>query len=137
MYVVLGFRFSHITYVCCSIQQRRKTKASYCKILYFYFFKRFKDSYNIVSAFNVDLLSWNMTINETALQVSECAWAIKRISCERQMRRSISWLLKLFSQWFRSLKLLFVMRSYGAQGLISDYIRKQIKLAEIFIKYCQ
>jgi aromatic-L-amino-acid decarboxylase len=32
---------------------------------------------------------------------------------------------------FRSLKLWFVMRSYGAEGL-RDYIRKQVKLAEEF-----
>ena len=72
------------------------------------------------------------------------AWAVKLISSERKKKETFldcwnwkcfflllqNWQIPLGSR-FRSLKLWFVMRSYGAEGL-RDYIRKQVKLAEEF-----
>ncbi|KAI9554739.1 hypothetical protein GHT06_020015 [Daphnia sinensis] len=71
----------------------------------------FKDADDIVSAFNVDPIFLKHDHQNSAPDFRH--WQIP------------------LGRRFRSLKLWFVMRSYGAQGL-RDYIRKQIHLAEQF-----
>lgn len=70
-----------------------------------------KDANDIVSAFNVDPIFLKHDHQNSAPDFRH--WQIP------------------LGRRFRSLKLWFVMRSYGAQGL-RDYIRKQIQLAEQF-----
>ncbi|KAK4006031.1 hypothetical protein OUZ56_011162 [Daphnia magna] len=70
-----------------------------------------KDANDIVSAFNVDPIFLKHDHQSSAPDFRH--WQIP------------------LGRRFRSLKLWFVMRSYGAQGL-RDYIRKQIRLAEQF-----
>ncbi len=145
---ICGTRFSVFSYhICCSIQQRRKTKASNCKILYFYFFSEvqgFRWHCEFFQRWPPFLETWPSTKQRS--RFSECVgnkihfeWK-KNETQHFLTAETFFWLLQHHSKFhlvgdsrrFRSLKLLFVMRSYGAQGLISDYIRKQIKLAEIF-----
>ena len=134
------------------IQQRRKTiKGSYCKILYFIFFSEVQ-GFRWHCSFNVDPLFLKHDHQRKSAPDFPSAWAIKFISSERKVLGKMRHFLtaetffllfpRLFQHWWiplgrrlRSLKLWFVMRSYGAQRQ-RDYIRKQSNWPNL-IKCCQ
>ena len=102
-----------------------------------FIFYRVRDRFKLTQALVVDPLYLQHSYSETAIDYRVILFAYLLLKfCIEVFFKSLHvqhWGIPL-SRRFRSLKLWFVIRSYGVSGL-QDYIREHCRLAKVFEEY--